>query len=129
MSLHLVHPCLTTTGKKKGKSKFRNAEEAKRHRELAESWNKMQEKWKAESPLANKAKSTKQPLKYNNMPEDQSRSTKHIPSLNTGLAVATKSTPKIYTGTALLGIGQLHKSNAVPVFSSDDAVAIAKMRR
>lgn len=34
-----------------------------------------------------------------------------------------------YTGTRMLGIGQLHKSNAVPVFSQDEAVDISKMRR
>lgn len=34
-----------------------------------------------------------------------------------------------YTGTRMLGIGQLHKSNAVPVFSQDEAVDISRMRR
>ena len=34
-----------------------------------------------------------------------------------------------YTGTAMIGIGTLHKSNAVPVFSSDDAKEISRMRR
>jgi hypothetical protein len=33
-----------------------------------------------------------------------------------------------YTGSAMLGIGTMHKSNAVPVFSRDDAKAIATMR-
>lgn len=34
-----------------------------------------------------------------------------------------------YTGTAMLGIGTMHKSNAVPVFSADEATDLAKMRR
>ncbi len=34
-----------------------------------------------------------------------------------------------YTGTKMLGVGQLHKSNAVPVFSQDEATDIARMRR
>jgi hypothetical protein len=36
---------------------------------------------------------------------------------------------KVYTGTKMIGIGTLHKSNAVPIFSDDDAKEIARMRR
>jgi hypothetical protein len=42
--------------------------------------------------------------------------------------VCSKEIPK-YTGTKILGIGTLHKSNAVPVFSDEEAIAIATMRR
>ena len=34
-----------------------------------------------------------------------------------------------YTGTAMLGIGVMHKSNAVPVFSQEQAEDLSKMRR
>lgn len=34
-----------------------------------------------------------------------------------------------YTGDAMLGIGTMHKSNAVPVFSVEEAQDLAKMRR
>jgi len=34
-----------------------------------------------------------------------------------------------YTGDAMIGIATLHKSNAVPVFSADDAKDISRMRR
>lgn len=54
---------------------------------------------------------------------------KSIPSLNTGLAVATAKPSNVYTGTKMLGIGTLHKSNAVPVFSNEEALDMAKMRR
>lgn len=57
------------------------------------------------------------------------RETKHYPSLNTGLGAATKAEPKVYTGDKMLGIATLHKSNAVPVFNSQEAVEISKMRR
>jgi hypothetical protein len=44
--------------------------------------------------------------------------------------MATKpNTGKVYTGTAMLGIGTLHKSNAVPIFSAEDAKDQANMRR
>ena len=34
-----------------------------------------------------------------------------------------------YTGTKMVGIGTLHKSNAVPVFSEQEATDMARMRR
>ena len=53
----------------------------------------------------------------------------HIPSLDTGFGHAIKKASPVYTGDAMIGIGQLHKSNAIPVFSKADAVDISKMRR
>ena len=55
--------------------------------------------------------------------------TSHIKSLNSGLGVATLPPPKVYTGTKVKGIATMHKSNAVPVFSDEEAVDISKMRR
>lgn len=43
-------------------------------------------------------------------------------------AVASKQAP-VYTGTKILGIGTMHKSNAVPIFSDDEAKDISSMRR
>ena len=57
------------------------------------------------------------------------RETERYPSLNTGRGVATKAPPKVYTGTKVMGIATMHKSNAVPVFNSEEAVDISKMRR
>ena len=42
--------------------------------------------------------------------------------------VATKQTPT-YTGTKIIGIGTMHKSNAVPIFSDEEAKDISRMRR
>lgn len=42
----------------------------------------------------------------------------------------TSSKPSpVYTGTKMLGIGVMHKSNSVPVFSDDEAKQLATMRR
>lgn len=57
------------------------------------------------------------------------RETQEIKSLNSGVGCATKAPPKVYTGNKMIGIATLHKSNAVPVFNSEDAVEISKMRR
>lgn len=57
------------------------------------------------------------------------RETVRHPSLSTGENGATKASPKVYTGTKVVGIATMHKSNAVPVFSDEEAVEISKMRR
>ena len=58
------------------------------------------------------------------------RETPPISSLNTGFVPCTKSVNgNSYTGTKMLGIGTLHKSNAVPVFNNEEAIDMAKMRR
>ena len=57
------------------------------------------------------------------------RPTNHIPSLNSNLGSTARAPDKVYTGDAMLGIGQMHKSNAVPIFKKEDAEAITKMRR
>ena len=54
-------------------------------------------------------------------PKVYQRETPKIKSLNTGLGNATKAPSKVYTGTEMIGIGQMHKSNAVPIFRKDDA--------
>lgn len=57
------------------------------------------------------------------------RETPNYPSLNSSVGSTAKKEPMQYTGDAMLGIGQLHKSNAVPIFKAEDAVDISKMRR
>lgn len=58
------------------------------------------------------------------------RETPKIPSLDpTNMAPCPKAPDKVYTGTMIKGIGTMHKSNAVPIFSDEQAVEIATMRR
>lgn len=57
------------------------------------------------------------------------RETPHYPSLNSGYHDTSKRTQHMYTGDKMIGIGTLHKSNAVPIFSEDDAKEQARMRR
>ena len=53
----------------------------------------------------------------------------HIPSRDSGGGVGAKRASPVYTGGNIIGIGTLHKSNAVPIFSDEDMVDQAKMRR
>lgn len=52
-----------------------------------------------------------------------------IPSLQTTDPFVGASKVQQYTGTAMLGVATMHKSNAVPVFREEDAKDIASMRR
>lgn len=129
MSMSLHHPSLTMTGRKKGKQKFRNAAEAQRARELEASWADLQKKWGVESEDRRRKRAmAAAPLSYS-LSAPPGRETRHIPSRGDGLGSATVAETKVYTGDKMLGIGQLHKSNAVPVFRSEDAEDIARMRR
>lgn len=59
------------------------------------------------------------------------RSTERPPSLNGGVdtTYAPKADPARYSGTECIGIAAMHKSNLVPVFSTQEATDTAKMRR
>ena len=129
--MHLHHPALSLNGKRKGKVKFRNAAEAQRARELDASWKEI---LKAQGVAAEQKRQARamraEPLQYNLSSANDRANTRHIPSLDTGHsgALRTKDIPK-YTGTKILGIGQLHKSNGIPIFRKQDAEDLARMRR
>lgn len=127
--MHLAHPSLSMGGKRKGKVKFRNADEAKKARQLDHDWKELQKKWGVEQEEKKRSKAMRaEPLTYKlSAPVGRSTST-HIPSRVTE-GHSTASVHKVYTGTKVLGIATLHKSNAVPVFSQEEAVDISKMRR
>jgi hypothetical protein len=58
------------------------------------------------------------------------RETPKYDSLETIGGVATKPVVgNVYTGTKMKGIGTLHKSNAVPIFTDEEAKDQANMRR
>lgn len=132
MSMHLLPPMYSTTGKKKGKKKFASAEHARKARELDESWKELQKKWGIEAENKKRARAMSAPSLSGNyslsIPEGRN-TTSHLKSLNSGLGVATLSPAKVYTGTMVKGIATMHKSNAVPVFSDEQAVDISRMRR
>jgi hypothetical protein len=130
MSMHLCGPELSLNGKKKGRAKFRNAAEAARARELDESWRRLKADWGVQEESRRRARAmTAEPLSYK-LTAPVGRDTERIASLDTGHkgAVRTRDIPQ-YTGTKIKGIGTMHKSNAVPVFSDEEAVAISQMRR
>lgn len=131
MTMHLVGPWLSTTGKKKSKQKFKSAADAQRARELEESWKNLQKKWGIEQEERKRQRAMSAPvwntsLTVNHRCQNDTRPK----SLNSWVKGAVSSKPsQQYTGDKILGIGTMHKSNAVPVFSNEEAVDISRMRR
>ena len=129
MSMHLHHPALSYNGKKRGKIKFRNAEEARKARELDASWKEMQSKWQLDADEKRRQRAlAAEPLSYSLTTPIGRSNTHDIPSRVTP-GSSTASVHKVYTGTKVKGIATMHKSNAVPVFSDEEAVDISRMRR
>jgi hypothetical protein len=129
--MHLLPPMYSTTGKKKGKKKFASAEHARKARELDESWKdllrrqgiELEEKKRKRAMSADNLSSV-----YSLKIPEGRNTTAHIKSVDTG-GNATLAPAKVYTGTMVKGIATMHKSNAVPVFSDEQAVDISRMRR
>lgn len=122
--MSLAHPALSLTGKKKGKQKFKSAEAKRQAEALAEQWSELKAKH-----VTKPAKKVFKTWEYTLSTPPGRSTSNHIPSRGDGLGNAAAKETKVYTGTEMLGIGQLHKSNAVPVFRQDDAKDIASMRR
>ena len=129
--MHLEGPWLSTTGKKKGKRKFASADHARKAREQEESWKALQKKWGVEAEEKKRQRGLSAPSLSSSyslkIPEGRN-TTAHLKSVDTG-GNATLKPSKVYTGTKVKGIATMHKSNAVPVFSDEEAVEISKMRR
>lgn len=101
-----------------------------KNRELERQWHAMLFKWGAEQKQKRIERAMDaEPLVYNISAPAGRPTHKDIPSrVTAGGSTALKDT-STYTGTAMRGIGTLHKSNAVPVFSDEEAVEMACMRR
>lgn len=136
MTMHLEGPWLTTNGRWKTKRrKHFSAESAARERELAAEWQQRQADWAKLSPkfaAQRRSGTVCQTLARTSLSPQYppGREPQAIPSrADTPGAVAARPADKVYTGTKIKGIGTLHKSNAVPVFTDDEAVDLAHMRR
>lgn len=95
-----------------------------KQRELNETWQAILKKYEVVSTLRIAIPQTQAQQNF------YRRETPHVPSLNS-VAVDNCAKKEIqeYTGTNMIGIGQMHKSNAVPIFNTEEAENIAKMRR
>jgi len=129
--MHLHHPSLSTTGKKKGKVKWASAEHKRKAEQADADWKDLQKRWGVEAEEKKRTRALAAPSLSSSyslkIPEGRN-TTAHLKSVDTG-GNATLKAPKVYTGTKVKGIATMHKSNAVPVFSDEEAVDISRMRR
>ena len=131
--MHLLPPMYSTTRKHKSKRKHRTAVSADKARRNAESWQQLLEKYDIK-PTAKVRKTVQSTSRFNPIVSagpvlDPKRTTNHIPSVDTGVGIAAKPADKVYTGDKCLGVAILHKSCLQPVFNTENAKDIAKMRR
>jgi len=125
MSMHMEGPWLSLTGKRKGKKKFASAEQKQKAEWLEQEWQALKAKYEPRTKIKFERKSfvAPKPLRRD---ADQPR----IPSLDSGVKGAVNvRMPQKYTGDNIVGIGIMHKSNAVPIFSEQEAKDISSMRR
>jgi hypothetical protein len=132
MAFHLEGPWLSTTGKKRGPRKWASAEAKRKAELLKEEWEQRLGNFKKMAPKFSRTPAppprTKGTLTVKMTPPP-GRETPYIASRDTGWVPCVKHVDQTYTGTKVKGIGTMHKSNAVPIFSDQEAQDISKMRR
>jgi hypothetical protein len=131
MTMHLEGPWLSTTGKKRGPRKWASSEQKQQAEKRQADWNRKLVEFEKMAPKFstgpyNAPKKTLSDFMPRTPP---GRETAHINSVDTGWVPCVKVHDQHYTGTKIKGIGTMHKSNAVPVFSDEEAKDISSMRR
>ena len=130
MSMHLEGPWLSLNGKRRGKKKFKSAEQKRAYEMLTEDWKKIKQSHGAELEEKRQARAMKaEPLSYSLSAPPGRNTTNHIPSRNTGDGIASSKTVPQYTGSEMIGVTILHKSCLQPVFNEQEAKDAASMRR
>ncbi len=97
-----------------------------KQKQLQADWQALLKKYEPKTQVAPK----RQDLRHSySLGKPACRETPKIPSLPFSGAPCLKKENPVYTGSAIKGIGTMHKSNAVPIFSEEQAIEIATMRR
>ena len=91
-----------------------------KERQLAADWQALVQKTKISVKPVTQKKTTFSTTNYKK---------NDIPSRDTGFYDTFRKQDLFYTGDKMKGIGTLHKSNAVPIFTDEEAKDQAAMRR
>jgi hypothetical protein len=131
MTMHLEGPWLSTTGRKRGPKKWASAEAKRTAQTRQAEWDRKLAEFDAMAPkFSTGPYNAPRKTMADYMPRTPpGRETARIESQDTGWVPCVKVTDQTYTGTKIKGIGTMHKSNAVPVFSDQEARDISSMRR
>jgi hypothetical protein len=126
--MHLEGPWLSTTGKKRGPKKWASAEAKRKSEMLRESWESLKQINGVTTEKKTRARDMSGVLTVC-FKAPPGREAPRIVSQDTGWVACTTVANQEYTGTKVKGIGTMHKSNAVPIFSDEEAIEISSMRR
>lgn len=146
MSMHLVGPHMTTTNYKKRKNKKLTDNQLKQLEQEWRAHNKQMRRQHCHSAQFDtleeyiaytqgkykpKAKQDREFTPYTPRKNVFQRESQNYPSLSNNIGgTAAKKEPNVYTGDLIVGIGTMHKSNAVPIMrGTNEAKEIARMRR
>ena len=128
MTFHLEGPWLSTTGKQKGPKRWASADAKRKAEILRKDWEQLKRDNNITTERVTRAKDIKSTLTVS-FKAPPGRETPKIVSQDTGWVACTTAANQEYTGTKVKGIGTMHKSNAIPIFSDEEAVEIITMRR
>jgi hypothetical protein len=131
MTMHLEGPWLSTTGKQRGKRKWASSEAKRQAQARQAEWDRKLVQFDKMAPkFSTGPYNAPRKTISDFMPKaPPGREIAKVTSLDTGWVPCVKTHDQSYTGTKVKGIGTMHKSNAVPIFSDDEARDISKMRR
>ena len=131
MTMHLEGPWLSTTGRKRGPKKWASAEAKRQAEQRQAEWDRKLVEFEKLKPKFSTGpyNAPKKTIKDFSPKIPPGRETPYIASRDTGWVTCVKIQDNEYNGTKIKGIGTMHKSNAVPVFSDEEAKDISKMRR
>lgn len=107
------------------KMKFKSSEEKQRYLQLEKQWELLKKRHGVTDNKKNKVET----LSYSLSAPAGRMTSHHIPSRDTGWLPCVRPEDKIYTGSKMIGVGVMHKSNAVPIFNDNEAKEISSMRR
>ena len=146
MTMHLVGPYMTTTNYKKRKKKNLTDNQRKKLEQEWRAHNKQMRRQHCHSAQFDtledyiaytrgeykpKVKKDEREFTPYTPRKNYQREVPDYPSMSNKIGgTAAKKEPNVYTGDLIVGIGTMHKSNAVPIMrGTNEAKEIAKMRR
>ena len=121
--MHLLPVYYSTTNTRKRKQNKKSASVLEAERQHAKFLNKMGIGTRSSVGLEQRPS---KPWVTGSSPVECAKLESCKPTYNSSMA---KKPENVYTGTEIIGIAQMHKSNAVPVRGKKQAEEIAKMRR
>jgi hypothetical protein len=121
--MHLLPVYYSTTNTRKRKQNKKSASVLEAERQHAKFLNKMGIGTRSSAGLEQRPS---KPWVTGSSPVECAKLESCKPTYNSSMA---KKPENVYTGTEIIGIAQMHKSNAVPIRGKKQAIEIARMRR